>query len=331
MSLNAIHLSGGKVSDLPNIMSNNTPKFRIYPPLGVARLGNGPAEKDKVVFSPEVPWANLYETDLDYLTDDGEIKKQAQRFYIYECDDFGKPIRPISTEDYDIQWSVEVANKKPYWYVFNNCLDLSIISDNYNLSPTFYEEAIAPAKNVTQRNPNTLDQSQRDPGGHDYRKELVNSPPKVSVDASCIRQVIQGQFPYPWGGESKLAKSMNCSCQQVNLGTIEYDEDGTLIFYAADGVDGNPSNYDAIASQEKAIYFSYNSQVNSQLVAFHNQAVTSTQYYGDGLFKHFGGVKNGPLRCTRWLGDRAVAGGARSLKAALRDRARFSRKTRTRN
>ena len=225
-------------------MSNNTPKFRIYPSLGIARLGNGPAEKDQVVFSPEVPWANLYETDLNYLTETGEIKKQAQRFYIYECDDCGKPVRPISTEDYDIQWSVEVANKKPYWYVFNNCLDLSIVSDNYNLSPTFYEKAIAPAKNVTQRNPNTLDQSKRVPGGHDYRKELVNSPPKVSVGASRPRQVIHGQFPYPLSGESKLAKSMNLSCRQVDLGTIEYDEDGTLIFYAADGVSAslNPSD-----------------------------------------------------------------------------------------
>ncbi|NEP51808.1 MAG: hypothetical protein F6K65_24655 [Moorea sp. SIO3C2] len=60
-------------------------------------------------------------------------------------------------------------------------------------------------------------------------------------------------------------------------------------------VGGKCSNYDAINSEQKAIYFSYsNDQANPKLVAFHNQAVTSTQYYGDGLFKHFGGVKNGP-------------------------------------
>ena len=225
-------------------MSSSTPKFRIYPPLGIARVGNGPAHKDNVIFSPEVPWENIYDTDLKYLTETGEIKKQAQRFYIYECDEFGKPVCPISSEDYDIQWSVEVANKKPYWYVFNNSLDLSIVSDNYNLSPTFYEKAIAPAKSATQRNPNTLDQSKRVEGGHDYRKELVNSPGKVSVSASSPRQVIHGQFPYPLSGESKLAKSMNLSPQQVDLGTIEYDVDGTLIFYAADGISAalNPSD-----------------------------------------------------------------------------------------
>ena len=59
--------------------------------------------------------------------------------------------------------------------------------------------------------------------------------------------------------------------------------------------DGQRSNYDAIASQKKAIYFSYsNPEAQPPLVAFHNQAVTSTQYYDDALFKNFGGVKNGP-------------------------------------
>ncbi|MBV5260003.1 hypothetical protein FLX56_16430 [Synechococcus moorigangaii CMS01] len=55
------------------------------------------------------------------------------------------------------------------------------------------------------------------------------------------------------------------------------------------------SNYEAIASQNKAIYFSYsNPENNPPLVAFHNQAVTSTQYYDDALFENFGGVKDGP-------------------------------------
>lgn len=51
----------------------------------------------------------------------------------------------------------------------------------------------------------------------------------------------------------------------------------------------------AIASQQKALYFaSSNRQRNPSLIAFHNQAVTSTQYYDDALFENFGGVKNGP-------------------------------------
>lgn len=55
---------------------------------------------------------------------------------------------------------------------------------------------------------------------------------------------------------------------------------------------GSPSSYDAINGRaDKAIYFSCSNRPD--LVAFHNQAVTSTQFYGDGLMREFGGVKDG--------------------------------------
>ena len=53
--------------------------------------------------------------------------------------------------------------------------------------------------------------------------------------------------------------------------------------------------FQAIASDCKAIYFAEsNTKLDPGLVAFHNQAVTSTQYYDNALFDSFGGVKNGP-------------------------------------
>jgi hypothetical protein len=219
-------------------------KFRIYPSIGIARLGNGPAEKQHVIFSPEIPWANLFETDNQYLMPDGKIKKQAQRFYIYECDSSGKPLRQIDPVDYDIRWSAEVANKKPFWYDFNNSLDLSIVSKNRNVSPEFAKNKIAPGIPAVQRNPNVLNMGKRLPHGYNYRKELVNNPPAVSVDQTNTRQLIPGQFPNAGRrAESLLAKSLDTEPVQVSLGTIEYDE-GTLIYYAADGVSAslNPSD-----------------------------------------------------------------------------------------
>jgi len=219
-------------------------RFRIYPSIGVARLGNGPAEKQDVIFSPEIPWANLFETDNHYLMPDGKIKKQAQRFYIYECDRRGKPLRQIDTADYEIRWTAEVANKKPFWYDFNNSLDLSIVSKNRNVSPDFAKNELAPGIGAAQRNPNVLVMGERTPHGYNYRKELVNNPPAVSVDETNTRQVIPGQFPNPGpGSESLLAKSLGAPPAQVDLGTLEYDG-GTLIFYAADGVSAslNPSD-----------------------------------------------------------------------------------------
>ncbi len=61
------------------------------------------------------------------------------------------------------------------------------------------------------------------------------------------------------------------------------------------GSEGRPSNFSAIASTAKALYFSCsNPALDPELIAFHNQAVTSTQYYDDALFRSFGGVKDGP-------------------------------------
>jgi hypothetical protein len=57
---------------------------------------------------------------------------------------------------------------------------------------------------------------------------------------------------------------------------------------------GPAANFTAIASSCKALLFSCsNPEAAPPLVAFHNQAVTSTAYYDDALFRSFGGVKHG--------------------------------------
>lgn len=66
---------------------------------------------------------------------------------------------------------------------------------------------------------------------------------------------------------------------------------------------GSDGAYAAIASPGKALFFaSSNPSHNPPLVAFHNQAVTSTQYYDDDLFRSFGGVKHGANAYnTAWI------------------------------
>ena len=248
------HNTNGKFD---KIMKNqSTPKFRIYPSIGIARLGNGPANKHQVIFSPEVPWANLFETENEYLTKNGEIKKQAQRFYIYSCDDNGNPVAKIDPNEYEIHWTAEVANKKPFWYDFNNSLDLGIQIENHqNISPRFFDDRIAPAIPAAYRNPNVLNEGLRRPGGENFRKELVNSPGPVTVDASNPKLEICGMFPYPQPPadgtgvqgklRSRIAAKMRTDSVDVKLGTVEYDE-GTLIFYGADGISASLNKYTPI-------------------------------------------------------------------------------------
>ncbi len=240
------------------------PSFRIYPSIGIARMGNGPANKDEVVFSPEVPWKNLFDLDLQPHTPYGALKKQAQRFYIYKCDDKGNPIEKIHPNDYKIEWSVEVANKKPFWYDFNNSLDLSVNLDknnkdkknqenNKNLSKAFYEDRIAPGISASSRNPNIPSEGMKGEDIPNSREELVNGPNYASVSLANEKMKIGGLFPFPRNGEKKsnIASKMKTVSKEVSLGTIEYDKDaakpeheGSLIFYSGDGVSAslNPSD-----------------------------------------------------------------------------------------
>ncbi|CAL2105210.1 conserved hypothetical protein [Tenacibaculum sp. 190524A02b] len=232
-------------------------KLRIYPSIGIARLGNGPATKEDVVFTPEVPWKNIYDTTEVYHTANGALKKQAQRFYIYECDDQGNPTQKFSIEEYkkthpdakvSITWTVEVANKKPFWYDFNNSLDLSIKDSTPNLSPNFANpNSIAPGIGASRRNPNVLDEKLIQKSDVNFRQELVNSPSAVTVsdEPNQTKKEIGGQFPFPLKGSqnSNIAAAMNTNSRNVNLGTVEYDN-GNLIFYPGDGISAalNPSD-----------------------------------------------------------------------------------------
>ncbi len=230
------------------------PKFRIYPSIGIARMGNGKPEKSEVIFSPEVPWANMFKTDQTYFTPDGALKKQAQRFYIYECDADGNPTNKLPASEYDIEWSVEVANKKPFWYDFNNSMDLSVQMENHNnLSKNFHDHKIAPGLNASSRNPNIPSEGLDGRGINNYREELVNGPNFASVSGANTRMAIEGLFPFPKfeEGVSHIASKMNTNSKTVNLGTLEYDDDpenaetnGSLIFYGADGISAslNPSD-----------------------------------------------------------------------------------------
>ena len=91
----------------------------IYPPIGVARVGNS----DDYFLASDLP--GIAPNPRGGFKDDkGRVKKQAVRFRIYGFDEHGNVIREITAKEAKIKWHVHVANIKSAWYQFNNALDL---------------------------------------------------------------------------------------------------------------------------------------------------------------------------------------------------------------
>jgi hypothetical protein len=116
--------------------------YRIHPAIGIARLGDSP---DEFCISPEGP-ARLpidcddegnpihkdesTSTSFTFKDSEGRIKRQAARFQIYVYSDEFPDGKPLSIGDpiegggnqgilYDIQWRVQLANKKSAWFTFD--------------------------------------------------------------------------------------------------------------------------------------------------------------------------------------------------------------------
>lgn len=103
-------------------MSSQNPivSVAIYPPLGVARVGNS----DEYFLASDVPGVPP-ENKNGYKDAQGRIKKQVPRFRIYGLDADGKAVRELTADaDVSIAWRVNIANRKASWYQFQNALDL---------------------------------------------------------------------------------------------------------------------------------------------------------------------------------------------------------------
>jgi hypothetical protein len=94
--------------------------YKIHPAIGVARVGNAP---DAFFIGPEEPGtagvdiaANDSETPLTQYKANGQIKRQAARFRVFEYDQTPGGgltlIREITANEADITWSVVLVNRK---------------------------------------------------------------------------------------------------------------------------------------------------------------------------------------------------------------------------
>jgi len=85
-------------------------QYRVHPAVGIARVGDSP----EYYLGPET-LEEVANAGQPYRDDNGFIKKQAQRFRIYEYaldGDVAKPVREIAGPEAQITWHVHLANRK---------------------------------------------------------------------------------------------------------------------------------------------------------------------------------------------------------------------------
>ena len=88
--------------------------FRIFPSVGIARIGDSPSDW---YIGPETPELSFVPPDglhRDASGSNGRIKRMGARFRVYEFDD-DTPVREVTQEDPDIEyieWEVRLANTK---------------------------------------------------------------------------------------------------------------------------------------------------------------------------------------------------------------------------
>jgi hypothetical protein len=93
----------------------------IYPSIGVARVGNS----DEFFIGPEVTQPEPLPPG-SYRDKEKRLKRQAARFRVYGCNARGEIIRELCGGDpgVEVEWQVELANKKSAWFGFQLALDI---------------------------------------------------------------------------------------------------------------------------------------------------------------------------------------------------------------
>jgi len=183
--------------------ANSIRELKVYPPLGLARVGNA-KDVDDYVIGTEVIGGPATKQDgtparyvEDFRTPDFAIKRQAARFRIYAHLNDGSVVE-VTADDAKIEWHVAVANLKAGWYEFNQAMDLPL-----GLS-----------QNAQRRN-----RTVAIPGG---RKGLDIVPTSRKIEGRHAEPVLfdDGVF----------------SNKQVTLGELRTDGQGRLLFLGGSGV-----------------------------------------------------------------------------------------------
>jgi hypothetical protein len=185
----------------------------IHPAIGIARVGNSPSD---YFLGPEVPGPHP-EPDGGFKDAAGRMKRQAARFRIYGLDANGNVVKELTSNDAEITWTVDVANKKAAWYNFEIPFDIPEATGD---PPSAGAPAAAPLS--TPRRNKAI-------RGAD-RSQLAIDPGARSISGASTNAM---------GGDSRYAFDTGQFLgRQVPLGELRTDDHGRLLVLGGYGKSG---------------------------------------------------------------------------------------------
>lgn len=182
-------------------------RVRIFPTIGVARLGNS---KTQYYVGPEIPDFSQPPSGGYRDSDPGRlIKRQGARFHLFGYDENDKLVGEISSDDADISWTVHIANTKAASEWFHSKSEPS--------------PAMRNAKFAGERNQLKLDPGEVNIGGKNA--DFADLTKSLSVNRAKDIEINQLFLDKP---------------VKVKLGTVTTDDKGLLIVLGGHGESKSP-------------------------------------------------------------------------------------------
>ncbi|KAI0027075.1 hypothetical protein K488DRAFT_81233 [Vararia minispora EC-137] len=207
----------------PTIDLGKIRRFEIFPPIGVARVGDSGAEDTEIeyYYGPEVPGITELPSEAFKFRDAHyRIKRQAARFRVYAYDEAGKVLGEVNnSQGFELHWRVHVANKKAASHVYSGLYrDRPTEVRNPDVDPVYTKHA----DDNLGLDP-VFDKSL------EKRTRLIIDPGEKSIFRDKSADESQ---PVQLDGRFKGSRDTDVL---VNLGQLLTDEQGRLVFLGGSG------------------------------------------------------------------------------------------------
>ncbi|MBG6077809.1 LodA/GoxA family CTQ-dependent oxidase [Polaromonas sp. CG_9.11] len=218
------------------IDENRIAYCKIFPPLGIARVGDS-EEPNGYFFAPEEPGGRpriagggTLGADFKYRDAAGAVKRQAALFHIYAFDSENNPLGELLASHAQVRWSVTLANKKAAWFKFAGAHGARSVFEGIE-QPLDVDKKIIGIRN------DTVGKLVRETGGPHGHRFVANPERKAQLEINAPELTVCGAGRRHEAGKEELQFVGKFRCNhEVYLGEIATDDEGRLIILGGRGV-----------------------------------------------------------------------------------------------